>query len=279
MLLSSCLEEDVTPSIADAVSETEGMLVPVEIIISGSDYCGVERIDSIDNTHIKVSFDGSNCIDVYKRYGSIDMYLVNGKDWKDKDAVISVVYSNFLSERNNKREDRKLPSAILINGTELITNLSGGDMDEFDNGTIDFLQRRYVGKNLTVEYNNSGYPRSINTIIMREFINTGDEIQMITNGDGKVDNYENVVEWGLDSEGKEFWNVIEEPIVKKLCNRRWLMVDGIKTKYFRKKAARSKIYGVDENGNEVNDCNSFGFKEEWTNEKGIKKSEIWGYYE
>jgi len=275
----SCQEEDMMLADTELLDDTEGLLVPLELVIAGQDVCGIEDLDSLSETTTTITFNGIDCDEVYKRYGKIEVTLTKGSDWSEKDAEIRIKYIDYLNERDVPRSEKKIASSIKMNGVEYITNLTGGTIAEFQSGTLTFMKRRYISDGLSVEYNNSNSPRIISTNAIRDYVNDGEDVSITTFGGANPDGFTQVQEWGTNSDGEKFWNVLEEPIKRKLCNKRWLIIDGRKVRHIEDKPTRTNIYGVDENGNPSNGCSVFGYLETWINESGAKQERVISYFD
>jgi hypothetical protein len=185
---------------------------------------------------ITITYNGTNCWGNRTRTGTVIISIATGVHWKDQGAVVNIAVQNLKITRMS---DNK---TITINGSRVMTNVSGGSMtdlanlqsithtlsDQFSITFADNLVRSWqVAKQRVFTYNNG--------------------IVMTTTGMHSDGTYSNVAEWGTNRFGTAFESLITVPkVFRQDCDFR--LVSG-QNKILRSDSLNSTItYGLDASG-------------------------------
>ena len=176
---------------------------------SAATICGL----SVDTTGsyigtIKLNYNGTTCNN-RTRTGSIRLTIINyasGQRWKMVGCVMKVEY---LAYRVTRASDGQY---IELNGTQMLTNISGGTWWELFIGTQPNLSSSVTGTNLSVNFNGTG-TASYN--INRKFTYTWSNLVLTCTGEGigtsgGLNNLEN---YGTTRDGDPFTSQVTTPIV------------------------------------------------------------------
>jgi hypothetical protein len=188
--------------------------------------------------------------------------LVSGNKWSDVGAQLRITYTNLRITQISSGK------SITLNGYHQLTNVTGGkafvdasvvqtvrgEMQvSFDNATSRNWQ---VARKRVVNFNNGNYDITIS-------------------GDTTVLGMNNIVIWGTNRNGNEFYTQISQPIVfNSTCPGK--PVSGVK---IHKKLAReiTVTFGVDASGMPVSGSCPYGFKINWTNVRNVNKTAVISY--
>jgi len=272
----------------EAMVENDLALADVNEIVSGnkkmsgrgtevSSICGL-FLDSVQaNTGvIKLIYDGTTCNN-RNRTGSIRLTLQNyasGKRWKDVGAVLQVEYLNYKVTRAS---DQK---SIMLNGTQLLTNASGGNWLKLLLQTQSNLVTTITGTNLQVTWqDNSNATYNIHRKITYSFSNN--ILTTTAEGIGTSGGLNNLENFGTTRDGHSFTSQVTTPIVWNTTCGGGAPVQGAATVKVANKDFELKfLYGVDAAGNSVpvsnNQC-PFGWKLEWSANSDTPKSKVIRY--
>lgn len=225
---------------------------------------------------IKINYDGT-VINNRKREGSICLTILDystGKRWKQAGCILKVDYLDFKVTRSS---DGKF---VLINGTQNVTNISGGTWWELlITKTQSSLASSVTGSNLNVTFED-GKTAVYN--INRKFTYTlpGNILTCTGEGIGSQDGMSTLENYGTTRDGDAFTSNVTTPIVWNLTCGPWAPVQGkVDIKVDEKEFNLLCTFGVDKDGNEVNvgaNACPYGWKIEWKHKKKTNKKII-GY--
>lgn len=227
--------------------------------------CGM-TLDSVlsGNGVLVMNFNGTTC-DNRTRTGSIKLTLQNyssGARWKDQGAVIKVDYLAYKITRASDQE------SLLLNGTQLLTNVSGGNwFTLLITQTQTALVTSVTGTNLNVTFKDSS--TAIYNINRKITYSLANSIVSVTGeGIGTNGTLNNLENFGTTREGNAFTSQVSTPIVwNTTCGAGAPLQGKVTLKVATKNYDLSFIYGVDVSGNPVvvgaNQC-PYGWNLQWT---------------
>jgi hypothetical protein len=234
-LLSSCKKkEDITPdntstdvTASDAtVSSTstndnnnvdgdiDDVMSDISTQIDGSaridaeSACGIQSATITgENKKVKITYDGTYCLAARaSRSGTVIVTLTKGNDFSEKDAQYTVEYQGYVVTQGGK--------TLTLTGTHTVINVSGG------------LPRYVITKPLlytSVELLVTGTMKLTfdTTSISRDWFvsrkitygNSNDILSLTISGTGIAGGYTDLVTWGTNRFGDQFYNRITTPIV------------------------------------------------------------------
>jgi hypothetical protein len=214
---------------------------------------------------IVITYNGNDGTGRRHRSGKISIQLTGGAFWREKDATINIVFTDYTVKHNATGR------TIKLNGTYTVSNRTGGtiifmaqddsivqrmsgDMRvSFDNGE----QRTWtISRDRTIGRNAQGYYISISG-----YGAEGSEKQIAIKGTGRS--------------GRNFITVLSAPVVfSSGCS--WNATSGM----LSYKSAGSSIdvtYGVDASGNMQQSGCPYGYRMNWLNARGEAKVAVVSY--
>ncbi len=238
--------------------------------------CGLS-VDTagINSGTIRLNYDGTTCNN-RTRTGSIKFTIqdyTQGKRWKNVGCVIKV---DFLSYKITRASDGK---SIMLNGTQYLTNTSGGTWWELlIVKTQTTLVSTLTSSNLAVTFeDNKTATYNINRKIT--YTIPGNIITCRAEGIGTSGGLTNLENFGTTRDGDAFTSQVTNPIVWNVTCGPGAPVQGEVNIVASKSFDLRATFGVDRNGNVVtpapNQC-AFGWKLDWTF-NGNARNKIFGY--
>lgn len=203
-------------------------------------------VDSISTPKkVTITFNGSTCNPLRKRTGTIVVTMPTQGRWRDAGAEIIVSIQNvkITRIRDNK--------SIVINGTQLIKNISGGLIRNL--ATLNTITHTITSNNMSITFDNNTQ-RNWN-IAKRRVFTYNNGIVITTTGTATIDGISGTAEWGTNRFGNAFVTAITQPlVVRQDCNFR--LTAGQVT-HNKLAATLTVTFGLDANGN-VTTCPGLG---------------------
>jgi hypothetical protein len=238
--------------------------------------CGLTVDSAFSNTGVlKLNYNGTTCNN-RTRTGSIRLTLQSytaGVRWKDPGAVIKIEYLNYKITRAS---DQK---SMLINGTQFLTNVSGGNWVTLALGQPSLVST-ITGTNLNVTFqDNKTAVYNINRKLTYTFANP--VLTARAEGIGTSGNMNALENFGTTRDGDSFTSQVITPVVwNSTCGGGAPMQGVLKIVVPAKSFDLTFTYGVDASGNPVvvgpNQC-PFGWKLQWT-ANSQSNSKTFGYF-
>jgi hypothetical protein len=225
---------------------------------------------------VTLNYNGTTCNN-RTRTGVIKLAILNyssGVRWKNVGAVLQV---DYISYKITRASDGK---SVEFNGTQYITNKSGGTwFDLFFLGQTS-LSSEVTGNDLHVSFDGTGGTAVYN--INRRFTYTlpGGILTCMGEGIGSNNGRNNLENYGTTRDGDPFTSQVTTPILWNWTCGWWAPTQGaVDIKVDSKSFDLKVTFAVDASGNVVavapNTC-AYGFKVEWTYKKKTNKKII-GY--
>lgn len=226
--------------------------------------------DTLSNPRtLTITYNGLNCLGNRSRTGTVTVSMPAGVKWKDSGAAITVTISNLKITRVS---DGKY---ITINGTQTITNASGGRL--IDLPTRGTIIHTLTSNNMSIKFDTSIHQRAWNIAKKRTFTYTGGKVNISTSGMHTIGSNNKVVEWGQNRFGSAFVTSIETPLLlKQACNFR-LTEGQVKHELIGRNL--TVTFGLDAAGNPTGcpGANPYYMKIVWTGPGGISHTLIRPY--
>ena len=224
---------------------------------------------------VKLNYNGTTCNN-RTRTGSIRLTILNytsGVRWKNVGAVLKV---DYISYKVTRASDGK---SVELNGTQNVTNNSGGTWFDLIFLGQNNLSHQVTGTNLNVTFDGSA---TAVYNINRKFTSTWANVVLtcVGEGIGSSNNLNNLENYGTTRDGHAFTSQVTTPVVWNTTCGAWAPIQGavdirVDSKSFDLKCT----FGVDNSGNPItvgaNSC-PYGLKIEWTYKKKSYKK-IYGY--
>jgi hypothetical protein len=161
-------------------------------------------VDSTSNPKkITVTYNGLNCQGTRSRTGVVVYSLPAGVRWKDAGAVLTISIQNLKITRvvDNK--------SIIINGTQTITNVTGGRLRDL--AVVGNITHTIGSSGLSVTFDN-GMQR-VWQVAKRRVFSYNNGIVITTTGTHTDGSLTGIAEWGTNRFGASFATTISEPMV------------------------------------------------------------------
>lgn len=175
-----------------------------------------------DSITIYITYNGKDCNNRQYRKGKIEIRMKLGNRWGAVGSAVVFKYSNFEVKRMSKMG--KDSTIIILNGTKTFVNVSGGT--RWIVGTLidSYIER--VSGTMQATFEN-GTTRTWNVARQLTWTGTPGNFNMTIDGFGSAGDYQNLVVWGTNRQGEEFFTQITQSVVcKQACE--WNPVSGIK---------------------------------------------------
>jgi hypothetical protein len=179
-------------------------------------------IDSLakanDSITYYITYNGLTCDGKRNRTGKIEIKKKAGTHWEIAGATLIYKYVDFTVTRVNTGK------SIKLNGTKTFVNVNGGHRWQVGNTLTSYVER--ISGKMQASFDN-GSSRTWN--VARQLTYTGKAGQYILSidGFGSTSEYQNLVVWGTNRQGEEFFTQITQSVVcKQTCG--WDPVSGMK---------------------------------------------------
>ncbi len=216
---------------------------------------------------ITITYNGLNCAGTLSRTGVVTISIPSGVEWKNAGAQLTITSTNLKITRVR---DQK---SITINGSEVITNVTGGLLRNLS--TLGTVTHTITSSGITITFDN-GTQRSWQIAKQRVFTyNNG--VVITTTGMHTEGTMTGVSEWGTNRFGNAFATQIVDPLViRQDCA--WRLTSG-HVKHSKLLRTVDVTFGLDASGNPTS-CPGAGpyyMKIVWTNAAGVSVTVILPY--
>jgi hypothetical protein len=211
-----------------------------------------------DTITIFITYDGLSCNGRKYRTGQVEIKKQVGSHWGMAGASVNVRYINFSVTRVSTGK------TIVMNSNKTFTNVTGGFIYMLGQYGYTSLVHRVSG-NINVTFDN-GTTREWNVARQRTFTGTPGELVLAVDGFGTSGDFSNLVVWGTNRQGEDFYTQITESVVhRETCD--WNPVTGIKIHQIPGADKSATItFGFDSNNQPVTngDCPTH-YRVDWQN--------------
>ena len=208
-----------------------------------------------DTMYFYLTFDGLNCNQTLYRHGNAVVRTDMSAIWPQANAVVHVQLINFKVTRIS---DSKW---MIFDGYHDYTNVSGGMLIHLGNG-LESIEHHIDGDVEVTFMDNT--TKTWQVARAKLFTGTFPDLNLETWGYGSYGEYNDLVVWGVDRAGNQFYTQITLPVERrKDCF--WKPSAGIKVYNLPDiNTTLTLTYGFDENNNPIQpgDCGK-KFKLEW----------------
>lgn len=240
----------------------------LETAASANSICNAVAVaDTLSNPRkITLTYNGANCAGTHTRTGVVVLSMPAGVHWKNAGATITVSIQNLQIKRLS---DNK---SIAINGTQSLTNASGGLLVNLPN--LQSIVHTITSDNMSITFDN-GSQRSWHVAHKRTFTYSNG-IVLTASGTGVTGGISNAAEWGTNRFGNGFTTSITQPLVfRQDCSGR-LTAGEVKHQGF---ATAVATFGLNATGAPTTcpGTGSYYYKLVWTGPAGNSVSMILPY--
>ena len=208
-----------------------------------------------DTITMYITYNGLNCAGNRTRTGKIEIQKKVGTHWEV--AGTSIIYK-YINYKETKVSNGK---SITLNGSKTFTNVSGGHRWQVGTLINSYVERVSGAMEASLD---NGENRTWNVARQITFTGTPTQFIFTIDGFGSAANYQNLVEWGTNRNGEEFYTQITQSVVcKQTCD--WNPVSGIKVHQIPSDNKSATItFGYDSNNQPITgtDCPT-RFRVDW----------------
>lgn len=171
-------------------------------------------VDSVsilnDTITLYVTYDGLNCNNTRNRTGKIEIKAKVGTHWEDAGATVIYKYIDFTVTRVSNN------SSVTLNGTKTFVNVNGGHRWQVGTAIESYVER--ISGSMQASFDN-GTSRTWNVARQLTYTGTPGQINLSVDGFGTAGNYQNLVVWGSNRQGEDFYTQISQQVVcRQVCN-------------------------------------------------------------
>jgi hypothetical protein len=172
-----------------------------------------------DTITIYVTYNGLNCSGTRFRTGKVEIRRPFGVPWYVQGTTVRIKHINFSITRVATGK------TIVLNSVKFLKNVSGGVIWQLGNPYTAIVHRIWGHVNITFEDNTT---KMWNVARQKTYTGVPPLNVIITNiGFGTQGDMANLVVWGINRQGEQFYTQIFEPVViRQVCG--WDPVSGIK---------------------------------------------------
>lgn len=197
-----------TSAILEGTGTLAARLFDIQTLVCNASFV----VDSVSSTRtVTITYNGADCFGNYSRTGTVVVSIPAGVHWKNAGAAITVNYQNLVVTRiiDNK--------SIIINGSHVITNVSGGLIYQLSGANS--ITHTITSSGMTVKFSN-GAQRTWQVAKQRVFTYSNG-IVVSTTGTRTEGSLSGIAEWGTNRFGNLFTSSITAPlVVRQDCNFR-----------------------------------------------------------
>jgi hypothetical protein len=228
--------------------------------------CGltIDTVGSYMGT-IKLNYNGTVCNN-RKRDGSIKLTIINyasGARWKNAGCVLQV---DYLAYKVTRASDGQ---SIEINGTQMLTNISGGTWVDLVLNLQPNLVNSVTGTNLNVKFNGTATAiYNINRKFTYTWASSTSVLSCSGEGIGSSGGLSNLENYGTTRDGDGFTSQVITPILwNTTCGWGAPLAGELDIKVASKSFDLNCLFGVNSSGTPItvgsNQC-AYGWKLTWT---------------
>ncbi len=258
----------VATEVTDALEENPSFSGRLQRGQNTASICGATAVaDTLSNPRkITITYNATNCAGTHLRTGTIVLSMPAGVRWKNAGAAITVTFQNFKVKR---LADNK---SITINGSQTLTNVSGGSIRQLT--SLQTITHTIISSNMAIAFDDNTQ-RTWQVARKRVFTYNNGGVMTI-HGIGTNGSTINAAEWGANRFGHPFTTSITQPIVvRQDCNFR-ITAGEIKHQGF---ATATVTFGLNAGGTPTA-CplnSNYFYKLTWTGPAGNSSSVVLPY--
>lgn len=179
-----------------------------------------DSIVSGDTMTYTLTFNGLNCNGNKLKTGQIIIKRIVTAAWSQAGTYVSVQFINFKVTKVTSQK------WIMLNGTKVWTNVSGGLIKNLGNPNTTIVTHSIIGS-IQASFSDTT-TRTWNIARKKTFTGTyPDALILSIEGLGSSNGYSNLATWGLNRHNENFYTQINQAIVlKQVCG--WNPVSGVK---------------------------------------------------
>ena len=199
---------DAESEIASVLSNTGGNLKSTEWLPCNATIDSMAIVN--DTITLYITYDGLSCNNKFNRTGKIEIKAKVGTHWSDAGATVIYKCINFTVTRvaTNK--------SVTLNGTKTFVNVNGGH--RWQVGTLITSYVEKISGSMLASFDN-GTSRTWNVARQLTYTGTPGQFILTIDGFGNAGEYQNLVIWGTNRQGEEFFTQITQSVVcRQVCD-------------------------------------------------------------
>ena len=230
----------------------------VDVFLAGNHTKSTENLPcnaTIDSTSVVndtityyITYNGWNCNHNRFRVGQVEIKKKVGTFWPQPGATVIVKHINFQIYKKGRPN-----KTITLNGTKTHQNVNGGTIWMLGNGLTSLVYKTWGYETVTFPNNKT---RTWNIARQKTITGTPGQLVMTLDGFGSENSYSNLVMWGINQNGEQFYTRITQSVVlRQECD--WDPCSGVKIHEIPSDSKSATItYGFDSNNQPVTgtDC-------------------------
>lgn len=254
-------ENNVENVTEDALKDVEGVLSNQGGYKSTSGIPCNATVDSVsvvnDTITLYITYDGLNCNGTRMRTGQVEIRKKVGTHWGQPLSTVKIKYIDFTVTRVATGR------SIVLNGEKTFENVSGGFIWMLGTSMTSLVHKVSGYMNITFD---NGTTRNWSVARQTTYSGTPGQLLVTIDGFGSTEGYSNLVTWGTNRQGEQFYTQITQSVVhKELCG--WDPVSGIKIHQIPAVSKMATItFGFNNNNEPIGDdeCPT-RYRIDWTN--------------
>ena len=200
----------------------------VNAFLSGGSLKSTESVPchaTVDSTSIvndtityHITYNGLNCSGTRLRTGQVEIKKKVGTHWYQAGATVIIKHINFTITKVATGK------TITLNGTKTHQNVTGGLLWQLGNGVTSIVHKTWGLETVTFTDNTT---RIWNIARQKTYTGTTGQYILTLDGFGSTGSYNNLVVWGTNRQGEDFYTQITQSVVlRQTCD--WDPCSGIK---------------------------------------------------
>lgn len=221
-----------------------------------------------DTITIYITYNGLNCSGTRFRTGQVEIKKHVDMHWYQQGATVKIKHINFTITKVSNQK------SITINSVKTHKNVSGGIIWQLGNGINAVVYRTWGHANITFSDTTT---KIWNVARQKTFTGTPpDNLIMTTDGFGSAGGLDNLVVWGINRQGENFYTQIIQPVVhRQVCG--WDPCSGVKKHAIPSDSKSATLtFGYNSNNQPVtgNEC-PVKFKVDWQHNNNSGTVYLW----
>jgi len=199
-----------------------------------------------DTITIDINYHGPDCNNTHNRTGDVVIKKRYLENWGQAGATVIVTLNNFTITKNSNGK------SVTLNGTKHFQNFSGHYLWQLGlDSTVTSIVHKVWGT-VTASFDNNT-SRVWNITRQRTFTGSLLNLVMTVDGFGSADGYSNLVNWGINRNGEQFYSSITQLVVlRQVCD--FNPCSGIVVHEIPSATKSATVtYGYDSNNNLITD--------------------------
>jgi hypothetical protein len=199
-------ENQVENASDEAMNDVDIYLSGVTLKSTESMPCNASDTTIVNNDTIihVITYHGLNCSGTRYRTGKIEIKKHVGTHWIQAGATVIVRHINFTITKVSNGK------TIILNGTKTHQNVSGGLLWQLGSGVTSIVHKTLGHETITFSDSTT---RTWNIARQKTFTGTLNNLVLTLDGFGSAGNYTNLVVWGVNRDGENFFTQITQSVV------------------------------------------------------------------